>query len=74
MNFELVDQSVQYTFLNPKYEKDGTKTRILKNVKQNATAAGLARVGTALAVLQGDKLADATLIQKHAISLTDEED
>lgn len=74
MNFELLDQSIQYTFLNPKYEKGGTKSRVLKNVKQGATAKGLAQVGEALAVLQGDKLGAATLIQKHALSLTDRED
>lgn len=74
MNFELFDQSIQYTFLNPKYEKDGTKSRIFKNVKKGVTATGLAQVGEALAILQGDKLGGATLIQKHAILLTNSED
>lgn len=69
MNFELMEQSIQYTFLNDKYDKDGTKSRILKNVKKGASASGLANVGLALAKLQGDELGAATLIQKQAIPL-----
>ncbi|MEB3362920.1 hypothetical protein SDC49_02110 [Lactobacillus sp. R2/2] len=34
MNFQLLEQSVQYTFLNSKYGSEGIKTRVLKNVKK----------------------------------------
>lgn len=71
MNFELLEQSVQYSFYNRKYGKDGSKSRIFKNLKKEASAGGLAKVGDALATLQGDELMSATLIQKHAIPLVE---
>ncbi|WEV38559.1 DUF1659 domain-containing protein [Lactobacillus sp. ESL0680] len=72
MNFELSDQSIQYTFLNEKYvDGDGAKSRIFNNVKEGVTASGLADVGTALAALQGDKLGAAILIQKQLVPLAD---
>ncbi len=69
MNFALLDQAVQYIFLNSKYGKQGAKTRNLKNVKRGVAADSLAKVGNALAELQGDELGAATLIQKQGISL-----
>ncbi|MBA1392324.1 DUF1659 domain-containing protein [Lactobacillus sp. XV13L] len=73
MNFELLEQSIQYTFLNSAYGEDGTNSRTLRNVKKGATATGLAQVGGAIADLQGDVLGAATLIQRHAVPLTVEE-
>ncbi|WEV50973.1 DUF1659 domain-containing protein [Lactobacillus sp. ESL0731] len=70
MNFELSDQSIQYTFLNEKYT-GGAKSRILNNVKEGVTAAGLADVGAALSTLQGDTLGAAILIQKQIVPLAD---
>ena len=72
MSFELLDQSIQYSFYNPKYGKEKTKSRIFRNLKKGASAAGLAKVGDALAILQGDDLIAATLIQKQAIPLIEE--
>ncbi|BDR61104.1 DUF1659 domain-containing protein [Lactobacillus xylocopicola] len=69
MNFELIDQSIQYTFLNDRYGEVGAKARTFKNVKQGVSAAGLAEVGGVLADLQGDDLGSATLIQKQAVPL-----
>lgn len=43
----------------------------LKMWKKGASAAGLAKVGDALASLQGTDLTAATLIQKQAIPLID---
>ena len=60
MNFQLLDS---------KYGKQGAKTRNLKNVKRGVAADSLAKVGNALAHLQGDELGAATLIQKQGISL-----
>lgn len=68
MNMELIEQSVQYTFNNEKYT-DGFKKRILKNVRKNATAEGISKVGDAISGLQGDKLGAAVLIQKHGVAL-----
>ncbi|WEV40084.1 DUF1659 domain-containing protein [Lactobacillus sp. ESL0681] len=70
MNFELLDQSIQYTFLNERYGQEGTKSRIFKNVKPGVSAAGLATVGQALSELQEDELGSATLIQKHSVPLS----
>ena len=55
MNMELIEQSVQYTFNNEKYT-DGFKKRILKNVRKDAIAEGISKVGDAISGLQGDKL------------------
>lgn len=71
MNFELLDQSIQYTFFNSKYGEEGMKSRVFKNVKPGVAATGLAQVGNALALLQGDELAQATLIQKQAVPLSE---
>lgn len=71
MNYELLEQSVQYTFNNEKYA-DGSKKRILKNVKKDADAKALADVGTTIAGLQEDTLGAAILIQKHGIPLVTE--
>lgn len=67
-NMELIEQSVQYTFNNEKYT-DGFKKRILKNVRKDATAEGISKVGDAISGLQGDKLGAAVLIQKHGVAL-----
>jgi hypothetical protein len=70
MNFELIDQSVQYKFMNSKkYGDKGFKNRVMQNVKQNATASGLAQVGKALAQLQNDTLGDIVLVQKQAVPM-----
>ena len=47
MNFELLEQSVQYTFSSESYT-NGKLTRTLKNVAKDATASALAQVGQAL--------------------------
>lgn len=73
MSFELIGQSVQYSFYNPKYGEDGMKSRIYRNVKSDASSAGLAQVGKALAKLQGDELVTATIIQKQAVPLATED-
>ena len=70
MNYELMEQSVQYTFNNEKYT-DGFKKRILKNVKKDASADSLVLVGKTIAGLQDDTLGAAMLIQKHGIALVD---
>lgn len=54
MNFELTEQSIQFTFGNKKY-KSGLKNRSFKNV------------GKAIASLQDDSLDDAILIQRRRI-------
>lgn len=70
MNFELVDQAVQYKFLNAKkYGEKGFKNRVMQNVKKNVTATSLAQVGKALAQLQTDTLGDIVLIQKQAVPM-----
>ena len=43
MNFELADQSIQYTFNSEKY-KDGKLARTLPNVKTDATPESLVKV------------------------------
>ena len=63
MNFELADQSIQYTFNSEKY-KDGKLTRTLPNVKTDATPESLVKVGQAISKLQDDSLGMLTLIQK----------
>ncbi|WEV70760.1 DUF1659 domain-containing protein [Lactobacillus sp. ESL0785] len=71
MNLELVDQSIEYVFLNEKYGATGSKSRIFRGVKKDATTAGLVNFGKALAALQGDDLDDATLVQKQLLPMTD---
>lgn len=53
MEFILKDQSVQFTFAGKKYS-NGKKSRILKNVKKQASAEEVMRVGNALSKLQKD--------------------
>ncbi len=71
MSLDLLEQTIQYTFYNQQDGKDNIKSRVFKNVKKGASAAGLAKVGDALAGLQGADLTAATLIQKQAIPLID---
>ena len=40
MNFELAEQSIQYTFGNKRYT-NGLKSRMIKNVKKGAAAEDL---------------------------------
>ncbi len=51
MEFILKDQSVQFTFAGEKYS-NGKKSRILKNVKKQASAEEVMKVGNALSKLQ----------------------
>lgn len=71
MSLDLLEQTIQYTFYNQQDGKDNIKSRVFKNVKKGASAAGLAKVGDALAGLQDADLTAATLIQKQAIPLID---
>lgn len=66
MNFELTEQSIQFTFGNKKY-KSGLKNRSFKNVSKDAQADALENVGKAIAGLQDDSLDDAILIQRRCI-------
>ncbi|GHV96944.1 hypothetical protein lacNasYZ03_12320 [Lactobacillus nasalidis] len=68
MNFTLTDQSIQYTFKADKYDK-GQMQRSLQNVKPEASAESLVKVGQAISKLQGDELTGLTLVQKHGLSL-----
>ena len=66
MNFELTEQSIQFTFSNKKY-KSGLKNRTFKNVAKDAQADVLENVGKAIASLQDDSLDDAVFIQRRRI-------
>ena len=66
MNFELTEQSIQFTFGNKEY-KSGLKNRTFKNVSKDAQADGFENVGKAIASLQDDSLDDAILIQRRRI-------
>lgn len=66
MNFELTEQSIQFTFGNKKY-KSGLKNRTFKNVAKDAQADALQNVSKAIASLQDDSLDDAVLIQRRRI-------
>lgn len=66
MNFELTEQSVQFTFGNKRY-KNGLSTKTYANVKKDAPANELNVVGQTIASLQDDTLDDAILVQKHRI-------
>ena len=66
MNFELTEQSIQFTFGNKKY-KSGLKNRTFKNVGKDAQADAPQNVGKAIASLQDDSLDDAILIQRRRI-------
>lgn len=66
MNFELAEQSIQYTFGNKRYT-NGLKSRMIKDVKKDASAADLKKVGQAIADLQEDSLDDVILVQKQRV-------
>ena len=66
MNFELTEQSIQFTFGNKKYES-GLKNRSFKNVSKDAQADALQNVDKAIASLQDDSLDDAVFIQRRRI-------
>ena len=66
MNFELTEQSIQFTFGNKKYKSD-LKNRTFKNVGKDAQADALQNVGKAIASLQDDSLDDTVLIQRRRI-------
>lgn len=67
MNFELTEQSIQFTFGNKEY-KSGLKNRSFKNVSKDAQTDALhENVGKAIASLQDDSLDDAVLIQRRRI-------
>lgn len=66
MNFELAEQSIQYTFGNKRYT-NGLKSRMIKNVKKDASTADLKKVGQAIAGLQEDSLDDVILVQKQRV-------
>ena len=51
MNFELTEQSIQFTFGNKKY-KSGLKNRSFKNVSKDAKADALQNVGKAMQVFK----------------------
>lgn len=65
MNFELAEQSIQYTFGNKRYT-NGLKSRMITNVKKDA-AADLKKVGQAIAGLQEDSLDGVILVQKQRV-------
>ena len=66
MNFELTEQSIQFTFGNKEY-KSGLKNRSSKNVSKDAQADALQNAGKAIGILQDYSLDDAILIQKRRI-------
>lgn len=66
MNFELAEQSIQYTFGNKRYT-NGLKSRMINDVKKDASAADLKKVGQAIAGLQEDSLDDVILVQKQRV-------
>ena len=66
MSFELAEQSIQYTFGNTRYT-NGLKSRMIKNVKKDAAAEDLKKVGQAIAGLQEDSLDDVILVQKQRV-------
>lgn len=69
MKSELVEQSVQFTFAGKNY-KDGEKTRTMKNIKLDASAEDIVKVGQALSSLQKDDgLTNVTLVQHSDIKL-----
>ncbi|NRN81623.1 hypothetical protein IMAU30115_01772 [Lactobacillus helveticus] len=66
MNFELAEQSIQYTFGNKRYT-NGLKSRMINDVKKDASAADLKKVGQAIAGLQEDSLDGVILVQKQRV-------
>lgn len=71
MKFELLEQSIEYTFGNERYT-NGHKSRVIKNVKRDAAAENLQKVGQAIAELQKDSLDDVVLIKKERAVLAAE--
>ncbi|CCI84488.1 hypothetical protein FC52_GL001088 [Lactobacillus pasteurii DSM 23907 = CRBIP 24.76] len=67
MNFELLEQAVQYGIYNK--ETDKTNTKVMKYVKETAKAEELASVGKAISQLMGDELHTATLVKYEGIDL-----
>ncbi|MBP2057421.1 hypothetical protein J2Z60_000585 [Lactobacillus colini] len=68
----LIEQNIQFTFSGDNY-KDGKMSRIYKNVRRDAAASDLVKVGKAISSLQKDKgLVEAILIQKSAVDLSAE--
>mgnify|MGYP003414286474 FL=1 len=66
MNYELTEQSVQFTFGNKRY-KSGLKNKTYANVDEKASAESLIIVGQAIAGLQDDSLDDTILIQRRRV-------
>ena len=66
MNYELTEQSVQFTFGNKRY-KSGLKNKTYANVDKDASADSLIVVGQAIAGLQDDSLDDTILIQRRRV-------
>ncbi|MEN2380968.1 DUF1659 domain-containing protein [Lactobacillus helveticus] len=66
MNFELAEQSIQYTFGNKRYT-NGLKSRMIKNVKRGAAAEDLKKVVQAIAGLQEESLDDVILVPKQRV-------
>ena len=66
MNYELTEQSVQFTFGNKRY-KSGLKNKTYANVDKDASADSLIVVGQAIANLQDDSLDDTILVQRHRV-------
>lgn len=66
MNFELAEQSIQYTFGNKRYT-NGLKSRMIKNVKMGAAAEDLKKVDQAIASLQEESLDDVILVPKQRV-------
>lgn len=65
----LIEQNIQFTFSGDNY-KDGKMSRIYKNVRKDAAAADLVKVGKAISGLQKDNgLVEAVLIQKSTVDL-----
>lgn len=67
MNYEFLEQSVQYAFKNDAKYGEKLKKRIYNNVKEDAKAENVAAVGEALAQLQGDEITSSVIIIKKTI-------
>lgn len=68
MNFEFLEQAVQYTFKNEAKYGEKDKTRIFNNLAQDVEAEKLIEVGQAISSLQDDKLADTVIVTKKRIA------
>lgn len=67
MKLEALSQEVQFVFSNPDKYGDHKKSRIFKNVAEDAGAEQLQRVGLTVAGLQGDELDRSVLVLKKAV-------